>query len=284
MKKVTEIPHLVVAVIWIVVNVVVLVGCAPAQGPISGAAGDANDGSSTVRGSQPEPIVVAQLAPTVEPTQPPPTPVEPSDEPLIFVGSDGPVGSDPFRPLKPSVAVDTDGDVPRKFGGQQVGAKLGEIDPAGASLQGKSQDQQSHTWRDGDRTMTVWLQDDLTVTHDGAVELRADSDPSITRNDAANKAASSGLPVFRDQAGSLMTLPGGMLLALDDSWSQSQTDAFFAENGIHPDRVSELTFLVNGFSVDTEPGWPSLQLANQLATLDGVRISSPNWTRERVAR
>ena len=46
------------------------------------------------------------------------------------------------------------------------------------------------------------------------------------------------------------------------------------------ERTSELDFLDNGFFVETEPGFPSLELANTLAGQDGVILSSPNWARE----
>ena len=46
------------------------------------------------------------------------------------------------------------------------------------------------------------------------------------------------------------------------------------------DRVSELDYVANGFFVETEPGFPSLDLANALAVQDGVEVSSPNWARE----
>ena len=41
-----------------------------------------------------------------------------------------------------------------------------------------------------------------------------------------------------------------------------------------------MEFLENGFLVQTEPGFPSLELANELAAQEGVVISSPNWWRE----
>ena len=74
-----------------------------------------------------------------------------------------------------------------------------------------------------------------------------------------------------------------MLLALDKSWSGAETNAFFGRNGILPGRVSELGYIANGFFVDTQPGFPSLDLANALATQYGVRVSTPNWRRELVA-
>ena len=81
-----------------------------------------------------------------------------------------------------------------------------------------------------------------------------------------------------------MTLPGGVLLALDADWDESQVADFFDRHGIEADRVSELGFIPNGFVVDTEPGFPSLELANALAGEDGVLVSSPNWWREVQAK
>ena len=59
-----------------------------------------------------------------------------------------------------------------------------------------------------------------------------------------------------------MTLPGGILLALDSGWDNTKVQSFFSENNISTDRVSELEFIPNGFFVETEPGFPSLELAN----------------------
>ena len=44
--------------------------------------------------------------------------------------------------------------------------------------------------------------------------------------------------------------------------------------------MSPLGFLDNAFFVETEPGFPSLDLANDLAEQDGVVISTPNWGME----
>ena len=86
---------------------------------------------------------------------------------------------------------------------------------------------------------------------------------------------------FRSESGGeLMTLPGGILLALDPEWDQPTVEKFFSRNGIAFDRTSELDFLPNGFFVETEPGFPSLELANTLADQGGVILSSPNWSRE----
>ncbi|WP_420626626.1 hypothetical protein [Candidatus Poriferisodalis sp.] len=48
--------------------------------------------------------------------------------------------------------------------------------------------------------------------------------------------------------------------------------------------MTQLDYIDNGYFVETEPGFPSLNLANSLATQDGVVLSSPNWWTELVTK
>ena len=148
---------------------------------------------------------------------------------------------------------------------------------------------QEYSWQDGDRILTVYLQEDLVVDEGSANSpasiVRAQSGAgSIVAKGDAYVPSNDDLPVFRSQSGSLMTLPGGVLLVLNEEWTEAQTNSFFADNGIKIDRVSELDYITNGFFIETDPGFPSLNLANQLASLDGVEVSSPNWWTEAVTR
>ena len=141
-----------------------------------------------------------------------------------------------------------------------------------------------YTWQDGERTMRVVLQNDV------AAQSKSDNTPkdvivaeggghSIVSKQYAP--GSGDQPVFKSESGGgLMTLPGGVMLALDPEWDQTAVDKFFEGNGINPDQVSELGFLDNGFYVETDAGFPSLNLANSLASKDGVTVSSPNWWRQ----
>ena len=142
----------------------------------------------------------------------------------------------------------------------------------------------AYTWQDGDRTMTVKLQTNLVVEKDSGGLPRdavlADEGGTNVVRSTDGHSKSDTLPVFRSESGGLMTLPGGVLLVLSSEWSQAETNAFFSDNGIKMDRVSELDYVANGFFVETDPGFPSLDLANTLAAQDGVEISSPNWGRE----
>ena len=144
--------------------------------------------------------------------------------------------------------------------------------------------EQAYTWEDGDRTLSVLLQEDLTVQKTSEVlakdvVLVKGAVDSIVQRDARH--GTDNGPVFKSESGGgLMTLPGGVLLALNPEWDQAEVDSFLADNGITSDQISELGFIENGFLVETESGFPSLDLANELANQDGVLISSPNWSTE----
>ena len=147
---------------------------------------------------------------------------------------------------------------------------------------------QPFTWEDGDRTLTVYRQSGLAVEEgtDGLPRDVVEVDHGATNvaRGAEGKSKSETLPVFRSESGALMTLPGGVLLVLSAEWNESETNAFFSNNGIKMKLVSELSYVANGFFIETEPGFPSLDLANRLAVLDGVEVSSPNWGREAVKK
>ena len=145
-----------------------------------------------------------------------------------------------------------------------------------------------YTWEDGDRTTRVVLQTDLAVQEtasiapEDVVVARGAKDSIVLKQD---KNGGDAGPVFRSESGGgLMTLPGGVLLALDPGWDQARVDDFFSRNNISRHRTSELEFLPNGFLVDTEPGLSSLELANALADQDGVVAASPNWWTEVEAK
>ena len=188
----------------------------------------------------------------------------------------------PAKPVEVSVEVVSGGEGSPSPPGQ---ASRAEREAAAAAIKG--QQGQVFTWQDGDRTLGAVLQDDLVVQD--TASIKADDvvvveggNTSIVEGRAGNSGAE---PVFRSESGGeLMTLPGGVLLALDADWDESQVDDFFERNGISADRVSELDFITNGFVVETEPGFPSLELANALAGQDGVTVSSPNWWREVQAK
>ena len=251
---------------------------------------------------EPAPIHVSQIAGTQTGVpEPPPKPAgspalldQKAAEPPVLAHQTGRPEAEPTAPspaLREVSAGQRDEAVV-----EPALSKVGGLDAAGNSARRHPAQERPYTWSDGDRTMTVLLQPDLVETERGNIDKRdgavaetvrsawADRTDRADRTDTASTADPSSLPVFRSQSGALMTLPGGVLLALDKDWGSAETDAFFERNGIEPDRVSEMAYIANGFFVETEPGFPSLDLANSLATLDGVRTSMPNWRQELEAQ
>ena len=155
-------------------------------------------------------------------------------------------------------------------------------------VQGSSGQGTLYTWEDGDRTMRVVLQTEQAVQEIASNTLQDIAGARGSKDSTVKKPDTHGVdaqPVFRSESGGgLMTLTGGVLLALDPEWDQAKVESFFSRNNISTNRTSELEFLKNVFLVKTEPGFPSLELANALAGQDGVVSSSPNWHREVEAR
>ena len=148
---------------------------------------------------------------------------------------------------------------------------------------GGDTEQTEYTWEDGDRTLTVILQSDLAID-EGASAKGAMADApggAIVKSEGSRSEGNEkSLPVFKSQSGALMTLPGGILLVLDPDWSQAEVNAFFSSNSIKLSKVEALGYIDNGYFIETEPGFPSLDLANSVAAQEGVMVSSPNWWTE----
>lgn len=162
------------------------------------------------------------------------------------------------------------------------GSPSKEEEPPAAPEPGPSVSGRVYTWQDGDRTRQVRLQVELAAVKnvsgvEGDIVTTAGSRNIISVAGAAATTREESEPVFRSESGNLMSLPGGIVLILDPDWSRSEVQAFFTDNSISLDRVSDLGELPNAFMVETEPGFPSLELANALADQVGVVVSSPNW-------
>ena len=157
---------------------------------------------------------------------------------------------------------------------------LPEQGDADAVQQQTEGEQTEYTWADGDRTLTVTLQADLVLeerTGDALTGALATTPNGNVVRSANSRGRNTGLPVFRSSSDALMTLPGGVLLLLDEDWSEAQVKRFLADNAISRSDVSELGWIDNGYFIETAAGFPSLRLANALAGQEGAEISSPNW-------
>ena len=226
-------------------------------------------GAASVPAAEPSPASIAEPssartpalspAPTAEPTPAPPAPTEPPIE----------------IPNRRSVAK----------------SEAAIVEPTVATKDSESEDTGQgtvYTWRDGRATRRVVLQSDLVLqqaadSRPGDVVIASVGDDSIVRRQARHGAEAG--PVFRSESGGeLMALPGGVLLVLTPAWGQTEVTSFFAHNNIAADRTSALGTLPNGFRIETEPGFASLNLANALAGQDGVVLANPNWWREVEAK
>ena len=246
--------------------VVVLAGVA-AVGVLAARAALAAD---TPDESQPQPVAAARLV-----VDPPPVVSE--------VPSPAPIAEPTPKPTEPPVEIS----------GRRMEAKsqVAFEEPGAVSKVADAAADDDGTvfvWRDGKARRRVVIQDDLVllqaadITASDVVIVSVGADGIVRRADRHGDEAG---PVFRSATGGeLMALPGGVLLVLTPTWDETQVTSFFAQNSIEADQASSLGAIPNSFQIDTEPGFPSLYLANRLADLEGVVISSPNWWREVEAK
>ncbi len=140
----------------------------------------------------------------------------------------------------------------------------------------------AYVWRDGDRTLRAYLATNLVSVANEEVDpsdevIAIHGSRSVVVRTLENKLGEE--PVFVTPSDQLVTLPGGILLALDPEWDAADVDAFFSRNSIDPAQVSPRSFTKNAYYVETDPGWFSLALAIRLDDLPGVVLASPNWWR-----
>lgn len=257
------------------------------------------------RGQQPETLPPASIPPAQAGTPGTPTPAQagtpdvPTPAPTVVINFEVPpkTGPDPASLPEPKPVAENaelkatpKAVLDRGVKGDRI--PPGPVPESSTQPISKAADQSSkdagdgnvYTWQDGDRTMRVVLQNDLAAQGKSGntpkdVIVAESRDYSIVSKQYSH--GSGDQPVFKSESGGgLMTLPGGVMLALDPEWDQAAVDKFLEGNGIDPSQVSELGFLDNAFFVETDAGFPSLDLANSLAGKEGVTVSSPNWWRQ----
>ena len=213
-------------------------------------------------------ITATESAPLAGDSVSTPTPPSSTDDGIEVVSADSSGTSGKQEPI---TGVDTDS--PRKGSPGATGPVEGE----------------SYAWQDGDRTMTVKLQTDLVVEKGSGglprSAVSADEGGNNVVRSADGQSKSDTLPVFRSESGCADDPPRRRSAGAQLRMEPGGNERFFLRaTGSRLDRVSELDYAVNGFFVETEPGFPSLDLANALAAQDGVEISSPNWGREAIPK
>ena len=185
-------------------------------------------------------------------------------------------------PDKPDADGETEGEA-----GSSPAASAARGAVLAALRDALADDSAVHTWQDGPYTRQVRLvsglvaQDTASNTDDDVVVTLGASESIVLRGDDHDD--SNSTPVFLS-GGELLTLPGGVLLAFDAEWDEYRINIFFTHNAIKLDRVSPRAFTTNAYFVETDAGMPSLDLANALASQEGVIISIPNWGRQLTTR
>lgn len=104
--------------------------------------------------------------------------------------------------------------------------------------------------------------------------LSADGQSTLSRGVPATGQLS---PVF-EQSGMRMALPGGVLISLDPSWSDTQCrDWVIARGSLVREK---LKIQGNHYLIASQPGLAGLSFANGLRGEPGLLSASPNWWRE----
>ncbi len=104
---------------------------------------------------------------------------------------------------------------------------------------------------------------------------------SVSTSKSLNQSKRIGYsPVFRSsQDGTLLALPGNIIVEFSPSLSHSHIENWLAMKGLRPVKKLEIANR-NFYEVETPAGVPALNLANSLVGQEGVVSSSPNWWRE----
>ena len=232
------------------------------------------------QGSENEPV--STPAPT--PTQS--LPVKQESFPLVDIGLEG----EPYSVSKPEPK---EPEGPESKMSQRSDVQDQELSAASvaksATAEGETASKGSvYTWYDGDREMHAVLQNDVPLSH---IDEDIGIGGSATVNGVGGVSNSEYggsqdvLPIFRSESGGgEMTLPGGVILLLDEKWDEAEVDSFLSKNQINSSQLTKIEFLENAYFIETAAGFPSLKVANSLTGQEGVVSSSPNWQREIVGK
>ncbi|GIU70517.1 MAG: hypothetical protein KatS3mg002_1753 [Candidatus Woesearchaeota archaeon] len=158
---------------------------------------------------------------------------------------------------------------------------------------------------DGEKQIKVYLQEDLVAEFNGNTNsyvktIDPSSNPvkkagivnvykiqnSIVKNQLKqgkfSKSYHSSAPVsevFRSEAGTLMALPGNIILTFKEGVSESQIKNFLNKHGLI--LIKKQTILNKDYYiVKYKPGIASLELANQLRNEPIIETSQPDWWKE----
>jgi hypothetical protein len=136
----------------------------------------------------------------------------------------------------------------------------------------------THAWHEGGVRRTLRLESSLEA--DFSPRAGKASGPLRPAGAAPKSAAPLVSPVFRDEAGRLRALPGGVLVVLHAARSEADARALIARSGATPSRALSPTLWI----VEAPAGLPALELANRLHASGLFAAAQPNWWVERTLK
>jgi len=150
------------------------------------------------------------------------------------------------------------------------------------SFAGAGASAQQRYWYDGDQRRPLWSDAEVVADFSapGAQKTRVLKPAAIAKREAAGRS-----PVFRDSrdgSGAARALPGGVIVRFHASTSDAQRRALLARYGLEPAR--ELGDGSGLWLVGSEPGLPSLDLANRLYESGDFAAAAPNWWQPRALK
>ena len=165
---------------------------------------------------------------------------------------------------------------------------------------------ETYSWNDGRKTHTLQMLPSMEVeftrsgvdilSKSGAIQKPATSTSSpdqgsnpvkaqsAPQSQSTSTAPSKTSPVFRDSAGRLRALPGGVLVIFHSHLTAQDVISFWYNRGININDVTALTSIKGLYKVQTPAGMSSLYLSNTLAEYPEVKFTSPNWWKESVKK
>jgi len=184
-------------------------------------------------------------------------------------------------PVAPSFAADAGHALPRK-------PDSALADKAAAPGAGKPvNDPGRHYWYEsGERRVLridpAWIADFASPPARSAPgKARTPMKRFIGGEKALETLPGGSSPVFRDENGATRALAGGVIVRLREA-DVSETRARLADAGLVP--VRPLDPEGRNWLVDSPPGLPSLELANQLHESGRFESATPNWWRPRALK
>lgn len=141
---------------------------------------------------------------------------------------------------------------------------------------------QQRYWYDGDQRRTLWSDAEVVANFSGhgGQKSRVLEPAVIAKREAPGRS-----PVFRDSrdgSGAARALPGGVIVGFHASSSDAQRRALLTRHGLEP--VRELGDGSGLWLVRSEPGLPSLDLANRLYESGDFASAAPNWWQPRALK